>query len=207
LFRWYESVSNRHCEARCRAWLLRCDNGDNASTIITDIEVFKRSIFNDFQSHSYNSSKQTLNLNYKQRNVGFEFSALNYTSSSNIYYAYQLTGVDKDWVNVDSKRRYVNYNSLGKGTYTFQVKATDENGVWIDEPYSLTIKVEPAPYETWWAFTLYFIVFVLIGYFAYSNVANRIVLKRDILISRIEKQKTEELTKIKLRYFTNVSHE
>ncbi len=175
--------------------------------IITDIEVFNRSIFNDFPSHSYSSADKILKLNYRQRNVGFEFSALNYTSPSNIYYAYQLKGIDKDWVNVDSKRRYVNYNSLSKGTYTFQVKATDENGVWIDEPYLMTIKVEPAPYETWWAFTLYFIIFVLISYFIYRNVANRIVLKRDILISRIEKQKTEELTQIKLRYFTNVSHE
>lgn len=175
--------------------------------VLTDIEVYNQSIFNNLQPDSYNPKQRKLHLNYKQRNVGFEFSALNYSSPGNIYYAYKLTGVDKDWVNVDSKRRYVNYNSLSKGTYTFQVKATDENGVWINEPTLLTIEVEPAPYETWWAYTLYFIVLVLILYFTYRNVSNRIVLKRDILISRIEKQKSEELTQIKLRYFTNVSHE
>jgi signal transduction histidine kinase/DNA-binding response OmpR family regulator/ligand-binding sensor domain-containing protein len=175
--------------------------------VLTDIEVYNQSIFNNLQPDIYNPDQRTLHLNYKQRNVGFEFSALNYSSPGNIYYAYKLTGVDKDWVNVDSKRRYVNYNSLSKGTYTFQVKATDENGVWIDEPFSLTIKVEPAPYETWWAYSIYFILFVIISYFIYRNVSNRIVLKRDILISRIEKQKSEELTQIKLRYFTNVSHE
>ncbi len=175
--------------------------------VITDIEIHNQSIFNNLQPNVYNPDKRTLHLNYKQRNVGFEFSALNYNSPGNIYYAYKLTGVDKDWVQVDSKRRYVNYNSLGKGTYVFQVKTTDENGVWIEEPISLTIKVEPAPYETWWAYTLYIIILVLILYFIYRNVSNRIVLKRDILISRIEKQKSEELTQIKLRYFTNVSHE
>jgi signal transduction histidine kinase/ligand-binding sensor domain-containing protein/DNA-binding response OmpR family regulator len=175
--------------------------------VITDIEIYNQSIFNNLQPNVYNPDKQTLHLNYKQRNVGFEFSALNYSSPGNIYYAYKLTGVDKDWVQVDSKRRYVNYNSLGKGTYIFQVKTTDENGVWIEEPISLTIKVEPAPYETWWAYTLYFVILVLVLYFIYRNVSNRIVLKRDILISRIEKQKSEELTQIKLRYFTNVSHE
>lgn len=175
--------------------------------VLTDIEVYNQSIFNDLQPNVYNPEQRTLHLDYKQRNVGFEFSALNYTSPSNIYYAYKLAGVDKDWVKVDSKRRYVNYNSLSKGTYTFQVKSTDENGVWIDEPTVLTIKVDPAPYETWWAYTLYFVVFVLIMYFIYRTVSNRIVLKRDILISRIEKQKSEELTQIKLRYFTNISHE
>lgn len=175
--------------------------------VLTDIEVYNQSIFNDLQPDVYSPDKRELRLNYKQRNVGFEFSALNYSSPGNIYYAYKLTGVDKDWVQVDSRRRYVNYNSLGKGTYTFQVKATDENGMWDNEPTSLTIKVEPAPYETWWAYTLYFIILILIMYFIYRIVSNRIVLKRDILISHIEKQKSEELTQIKLRYFTNISHE
>jgi len=175
--------------------------------VLTDIEVFNKSIFNDLQPDLYNPNERTLHLDYTQRNVGFEFSALNYTSASNIYYAYKLSGVDNDWVKVDSKRRYVNYNSLRKGKYVFQVKATDENGVWVDEPTSLTIEVEPAPYETWWAYSLYFIILALVLYFTYRNVSNRIVLKRDILISRIEKQKSEELTQIKLRYFTNISHE
>jgi len=175
--------------------------------VLSDIEIFNQSIFNNLEPNVYNPDEHTLHLNYKQRNVGFEFSALNYTAPSNIYYAYKLAGVDKDWVKVDSKRRYVNYNSLSKGTYTFEVKATDENGVWNNEATTLTLKVEPAPYETWWAYTLYFILIVLIFYFTYRNVSNRIVLRRDILISRIEKQKSEELTQIKLRYFTNVSHE
>lgn len=177
------------------------------NVVLTDIEVFNKSIFNDLQPNVYDPMLRVLQLDYKQRNVGFEFSALNYSSPANIYYAYKLSGVDKDWVKVDSKRRYVNYNSLSRGTYTFEVKATDENGVWIEEPYKLTIEVESAPYETWWAYTLYFIILVLIIYFIYRNVSNRIVLKRDILISRIDKQKSEELTQIKLRYFTNVSHE
>jgi len=175
--------------------------------VITDIQVHNQSIFSNLKPEVYNSDQKTLHLNYKQRNVGFEFSALNYTSPGNISYAYKLTGVDNDWVNVDSKRRYVNYNSLSKGTYIFQVKATNENGVWINEPTSLTLKVEPAPYETWWAFALYFIILSLISYFIYRNISNRIVLRRDVLISHIEKQKSEELTQIKLRYFTNVSHE
>lgn len=177
------------------------------NVLLTDIEIFNQSIFKNFQSNIYNPEKQKLRLNYKQRNVGFEFSALNYSSPGNIYYAYKLKGVDKDWVKVDSRRRYVNYNNLGKGTYIFEVKATDENGVWGDDTTILTIEVEPAPYETWWAYLIYFIVLVLIFYFIYRTVSNRLVLKRDILISRIEKQKSEELTQIKLRYFTNVSHE
>ncbi|OIP85163.1 MAG: hypothetical protein AUK44_00370 [Porphyromonadaceae bacterium CG2_30_38_12] len=175
--------------------------------VLTDIEIFNQSIFNDLQLGTYNEINKTLHLNYKQRNVGFEFSALNYTSPGNINYAYKLNGVDKEWVKVDSKRRYVNYNNLSKGKYTFQVKSTDENGVWIEQPTSLSIDVAPAPYETWWAYCLYLIIFTSVGYFIYRTVYNRVVLRRDLLISRIEKEKSEELTQTKLRYFTNISHE
>ncbi|MEI7502097.1 MAG: response regulator, partial [Paludibacter sp.] len=175
--------------------------------VLTDIEVFNHSIFNDLQPQLYDAIGKILHLNYKQRNVGFEFSALNYTSPSNINYAYKLSGVDKDWVKVDSKRRYVNYNNLSKGRYTFQVKSTDENGVWIPQATSLTIDVAPAPYETWWAFLLYILIFAVVLYIIYKTVSNRIILKRDLLISKIEQEKSEDLTQSKLRYFTNISHE
>ncbi|MBV5343093.1 hybrid sensor histidine kinase/response regulator, partial [bacterium] len=175
--------------------------------VLTDVEISNQSIFNNLQSDVFNAEDKTLQLNYKQRTIGFEFSALNYTSPSNINYAYKLSGVDKDWVKVDSKRRYVNYNSLKKGSYTFKVKSTDENGVWSDDITSFNFEVEPAPYETWWAYCLYIIILMAIGYVIYRTVYNRITLSRDLLVSRIDKEKSEELTQTKLRYFTNISHE
>lgn len=175
--------------------------------VITDILVKNQSIFDNDKLNVYNSSKNQLTLNYKQRDIGLEFSALNYSSASNISYAYKLKGVDNDWITVDSKRRYVNYNNLSKGTYTFLVKSTDENGVWSKEPTQLHIVVEPAPYETWWAYSLYVILFAIIAISIYRNVSNRIKLRHDLLISKIEKEKSEELNQAKLRYFTNVSHE
>jgi ligand-binding sensor domain-containing protein/signal transduction histidine kinase/AraC-like DNA-binding protein/AmiR/NasT family two-component response regulator len=175
--------------------------------VITDIEINNLSIFNSLHSEEYNVNSKTLQLSYKQNNIGFEFSALNFISPSNINYAYKLSGVDKDWVKVDSKRRYVNYNNLNNGKYTFQVKATDENGVWSNDTTTLTIVVAPAPYETWWAYCVYLIILLLIFYYTYRNVSNRILLKHDLLVSKLEKQKSEELTQTKLRYFTNISHE
>jgi signal transduction histidine kinase/AraC-like DNA-binding protein len=174
---------------------------------ITDIRIDNKSIFQNMENVNFDSEKQQLNLNYKQRNIGLEFSALNYTSPANINYAYRLTGVDKDWAFVDAKRRYVNYNNLSKGNYIFEVKSTNANGVWSTKLCTLKITVEPAPYETWWAYLLYFISIAAISILAYRTVRNRIRLKRDLMISKIREEKTEELTQIKLRYFTNISHE
>ncbi len=174
---------------------------------ITDIRINNVSIFQSNIDVNYNPQTESVVLKYKQRNIGLEFSALNFNSSVNINYAYRLSDVDKDWVYVDSKRRYVNYNNLTKGNYVFEVRSTDENGVWLDQIYKLNIKVKPAPYETWWAFLLYFLLFVGINYMAFRIARNRIRLKRDLIISKIREEKTEELTQLKLRYFTNISHE
>jgi len=174
---------------------------------ISDIQVNNKSIFQNDIKLEYNPNDERLRLNYRQRNLSLEFSALNYNSPANINYAYRLSGVDKGWVTVDSKRRYVNYNNLTRGDYVFEVKSTDENGLWLDKVYKLKIIVEPAPYETWWAYLIYFILLAGIFVLVFRTVRNRIRLKRDLAISKIRQEKTEELTQIKLRYFTNISHE
>ncbi len=177
------------------------------STQITDIQVFNQSIFENFNPKMYDEKTKTLFLNYKQRNVGFEFSSINFSSPENINYAYKLVGVDNDWVNVDSKRRYVNYSNLSNGKYIFEVKSTDENGVWNENSTKLFLVVNPAPYETWWAFLIYLILLSFLIIVVYRTIRNRILLKRDLLISRIERKNSEALTHIKLKYFTNISHE
>lgn len=174
---------------------------------ITDIQIHNKSIFSNFETTEFDAKTQTLELNYHQRNLSLEFSALNYNSATNINYAYRLSGVDKNWVYVDYKRRYINYNNLTKGKYLFEVKATDENGVWLDKTCQLNVIVLPAPYETWWAYLLYVLVVALILMIVYRTVVNRIRLRRDLLISRISQEKMEELTQLKLSYFTNISHE
>ena len=174
---------------------------------ISDIQVNNKSIFQNDLNVKYNPTDEILTLNYHQRNISFEFSALNFNSPTNINYAYKLSGVDQDWVYVDGKRRYVNYNNLTRGNYVFEVKSTDENGVWLTKVCKLQVRVEPAPYETWWAYLVYFIIISSILVLVYRTVTNRIRLRRDLIISKIRQEKTEELTQIKLRYFTNISHE
>jgi len=175
--------------------------------LITDIELFNKSIFDLSQSEIVEFENNTLTLTYKQQNVGIEFSSLNYSMSDNVRYAYKLDGFDPNWIYVDGKRRFVNYNNLKAGTYTFKVKATNENGVWNENAKDLKIIVQPAPYLTWWAKLNYFIILTTLGFFIFKTIKNRLALKHALLISNIEKQKNEELTQTKLRYFTNVSHE
>ena len=174
---------------------------------ITDILVQNKSIFEEQLNHLYNPNRNKVTLKYVEKNLGIEFSVLDYISATNTQYAYKLSGVDDKWNYVGNNRRFVNYADLQEGTYTFNVKATDENGVWSDKITSLEIQILPPFYRSWWAYLLYLLASLAILYFLYRNFSNRLRLRHDLRISKIEKEKTEELVQTKLRYFTNITHE
>ncbi|MDD3319968.1 MAG: two-component regulator propeller domain-containing protein [Paludibacter sp.] len=175
--------------------------------VITDIQIQNNSIFdNELNSH-FNASKNKVTLKDYENNLSIEFSALDYSSASKIQYAYQLSGVDKNWNYVGNNRRFVNYANLPSGSYTFIVKASDENGLWSDQITSLEVSILPPFYQTWWAYLSYLALILIITYFLTKNISNRIKLRNELKISHIEKEKSEELAQIKLRYFTNISHE
>lgn len=132
-------------------------------TKITDIKLQGESlIFGDRKS---SNSINRIELHPDDQNLEISFSSLNHRYASKIRYAYRLIGVDKAWVYVEGGKNSAFYNHLSKGTYTFQVKATDENGLWSKEVTELTIRRLPAFYETWWAYVL--IVMGVSGYSLY----------------------------------------
>jgi methyl-accepting chemotaxis protein/ligand-binding sensor domain-containing protein len=78
-----------------------------------------------------------------------EYTALSYLAPSRVRFRVKLEGVDSDWENVGA-RREASYMNLPPGTYTFHVRATNNDGVWNDEGASLTFEILPYFYQTWW---------------------------------------------------------
>lgn len=182
-------------------------NNLNQKVKITDILIQNKSIYEFNTKSHFDKKNNKIEINYAENNLSIEFSALNYPSANKIQYAYKLTGVDRDWNYAGNNRRFVNYANLASGSYEFKVKATNENGTWSNQITSLDVEVFPPWYRSWLAYLLYLIVFGLIIYFISRTFYNRIRLRNELKISNIEKVKTEELAQIKLRYFTNISHE
>ncbi len=101
----------------------------------------------------------SISLSHKNNVVVLDFAALHYAKPESNQYAYYLENFDEDWV--FSENRTATYTNLNPGTYTFWVKATNNDGVWNEEASSLIIEVRPP----WWA-TIWFrllIVVVVIG--------------------------------------------
>ena len=57
-----------------------------------------------------------------------------------------MEGIDKDWIDADT--RTVTYNNIDKGSYCFQLEASNSDGVWSPQRARLHIKVHPVWYRT-----------------------------------------------------------
>ena len=96
-----------------------------------------------------------LRLTHREKVIGFEFSALHYAAPPKNRYAYRLKGFEDDWIPTDASRRFAFYTNLEAGTYTFEVKGSNKDGVWSDEVASVRLRVAPPPWKSWWAYLLY----------------------------------------------------
>ncbi|MDL2208194.1 response regulator, partial [Parabacteroides sp. OttesenSCG-928-O15] len=176
-------------------------------TFISDIKINNQSLFQHNNNDKFNYAKQELRLEPDDQNLEINFSTLDYTFAPKIKYAYKLSGVDNDWIYTEKDRRFAIYNQLKKGKHTFYIKATDENNLWSDHITQLSIYKRPAFYETNWAYAFYLSCLLLGLYLIVRWQRNRTRLQNELRFAQIEKEKSEELTQLKLRYFTNISHD
>ena len=142
---------------------------------------------------------QELVLNPSQRNITFQFAALDYVAPEEIQYAYRLEGLEHEWNDADNNRS-ASYINLPAGEYRLQVRSTNSDGVWVDNTRTLIVKVSPTFWETAWAWGLYVVLFIL---FTCTIVYILFYIYR----LRHQVDLEQQLSNIKLRFFTDISHE
>jgi signal transduction histidine kinase/ligand-binding sensor domain-containing protein len=84
-----------------------------------------------------------------QDTVEIQYTGLSLVNSDRIRFRYRLSGLDHDWVDVGT-RRTAYYSHIPPGTYTFSVMAAGSDGVWTSEVASISIRVVPPFWRTWW---------------------------------------------------------
>lgn len=120
------------------------------------------------------SKLNELELAYNENVFSFDFVALNYVSSEKNRYAYKLEGFDKDWVYCGN-RQFASYTNLDPGEYVFQVKGSNNDGLWNEKGASVRIKILPPPWKTWWFRIGAFLVLIGIAYAAYHYRVNKLL--------------------------------
>ncbi len=136
-----------------------------------------------------------IELDPDERDLQLSFVALDYVNPGAIRYAYRLDGELENWQHL-GKQRHLHFVNLHRGEHTLRIRSTDSNGRWVANDYVLRIEVKPTFWETPWAWSLYCLIVILLVYL-WTHVSQ--------LRSRVAME--QELSDIKLRFFTDISHE
>ncbi|MGL1885789.1 MAG: ATP-binding protein [Reichenbachiella sp.] len=147
--------------------------------------------------------ESTLFLPHDFNNLSFTFSSPQYPLSSNQYYV-KLGPTQKEWVKMSSQQ--VDYPNLLPGDYLLQIVAVNPNGVW-SEPMELGFQIDPPYWKTWYAYTFYVLVFVLMLYWFQKYSRDWESMKSNLRLETVTREKEQELHDLKQRFFTNISHE
>ncbi|PIB36227.1 hypothetical protein BFP72_12920 [Reichenbachiella sp. 5M10] len=146
-------------------------------------------------------------LNFSENTISFEFVALHFANPRKNRYAYRLDGFDTEWHSTSSSRRYAKYTNLDPGTYTFTVRASNDDGLWNEEGRSLLVVISPPWWRTHWAVLLYVVLAMIFLAVFRKMILIRSAYEHDLRFERLERENTEQLNKSRLQFFTNISHE
>ena len=153
------------------------------------------------------SRTDSIELRYDDNVLAIEFAALNYSHTEKNQYAYMLENFNKKWLLTDGNTRKATYTNLDPGDYVFRVKAASDGGEWNENGIALHIRILPPFWRTPLAYVLYVLLLVGILWFARQLVLQRAHMRFEIEQQRQEAMRMHELDMMKIKFFTNVSHE
>ena len=135
------------------------------------------------------SSSREIHLTHDQNAFSIGFTALDYGDQGDKTFYYKLDNYDEDWRPSGNEERAYYYN-VPPGKYTFRIKTANSiNGAWAEKNISINIALPW--WSTWWAYTLYGLIFIVLTYSIHRFQKNRLI------IAEREKTRERELTQAK----------
>jgi ligand-binding sensor domain-containing protein/serine phosphatase RsbU (regulator of sigma subunit) len=131
-------------------------------------------------------------FSYDQNHLTFSFVGISLTNPENVKYQYKLEGFDNDWLPGYTTNNEAVYTNLSPGTYTFMVRACNNDG---------TCNVSPATYKftiapPFWQTVLFYVlvaVFVVFSIFVFDKVRTRNLKAAKKLLEEKVEERTQEL--------------
>ncbi len=189
------------------------DNSHHAETVIANFLIKNKPVKVDEEvngrvllPNSIGKSEE-IKLKYIENSFSFEFAALHYASSEKNNFAYRLLGFKDEWIYTNANNRFATYTNLAPGSYTFEVMGSNNDGLWDETPATIDIIIIPPWWRTKWAYAIYalLVVGLLVAFRRFTII--RTTEKHELVLEHLEKEKSDELQKMKLEFFTNISHE
>lgn len=142
--------------------------------------------------HQSNILKHTISFSdkitfsHQQSHFSFSFSTDQKTDTESMVFRYRMLGYKKQWIETNSDNRRATFTNLDDGDYEFQAQASS-NGLWNSKVRSINITILPPPWQSWWAYTIYFLLLIcIVGNFIWQRykIFNEIKLKSEAINQR-----------------------
>ncbi|HVI47489.1 MAG TPA: triple tyrosine motif-containing protein [Chitinophaga sp.] len=137
-------------------------NPFSSKVIIRRMEVLDK----PYESDTAISLLKRVELPHNQNTIAIEFVPLEYTNPLKNKVQYKLEGADEDWVEAGTFRM-ARYTNLHPGSYTFKVKASNNDDTWNTTPTTLEIVIRiPFWQSLWFKFLLLLLLLGIAYYFS-----------------------------------------
>lgn len=150
------------------------------------------------------SDQNKICIHYNDFPLTISFFTGELSNASKIYYAYRLDGAAGKWENIFNNE--ISTLTLAPGSYKLYVKACGADGRWGSEQI-LEITVMPPFYRTWYMLLVYVLTAGLIVYLLFCRYQRREKEKAEQEKQRLVQEHQVNLAEMKLKFFTNVSHD
>ena len=175
--------------------------------VITSIKVSGQeldSLNKDYRYFSNDNPKTK--LHYKNNDIAFNFSSLNFSQSKLNQFKIRLKGLEKEWQEIGN-RREIEYRNIQPGNYTFQVMGSNNDLLWNNEPAEFKFSIAKAWYNSIIAWLIYALLLCSIVYYVVRSMLTRFRLKEKLRIEQLEIEKLKEMSDLRSQFFANISHE
>ena len=176
------------------------DDSSDAVVRIIDIKLLNRSVQAGVKGSALEVPPfmaEELHVRPGENMITFEFATMEFASTEAHGFQYQLKGFDAAPIDAGRTNTAV-YTNLDPGTYTFEVRGRNRDGIWSRRPASIRLVVLPPWWRTWWAYLIYAVLLAggVVGYVRGQQwrrkLLERTVEERTKELSR-EKRRSEEL--------------
>jgi signal transduction histidine kinase/ligand-binding sensor domain-containing protein len=133
-----------------------------------------------------------IRLRHDQNVFSFDFAGIHYSNPELNRHLFRLEGLDADWHKAGEEKTAYYYN-VPPGHYTFRVKAANSDGVEAEK--SISVIVAPPWWRTWWAYSLYALMFLAGVYAIHRFQRQRLIRKERERRRQLELAHAKEIEK------------